>query len=248
MKKILCVGLLLLSWYVSSAQEVSIGVFVHAPHVYKNEKNDEVYGSAVDYIAKIVKSMGYKPKFHLLPLPRILLYLKTGKLDMTLEIIKTPEREEYLYYSDKPTYIMVPSLTFLATNNLNEINSVTDLGKIKIGYLKGAITSSFFKDAVNIEFDSVSGDDWIKQNLAKLLAGRIDAAMDNNAYSYWEEARKQRVAHKIKIINIPGERTNYYVVFSKASSKGHDLFTKYNSLFETGQYNEQQMIDDFINK
>lgn len=248
MRRVYLIGLLLLIAFPFNAQEVNIGVFVHPPHVYKNEGNDEVYGPAIDYISVIARAMGYEPVFHLLPLPRILLYLKSGQLDMTLEIIKTAEREEYLFYSDKPTYVMVPSLTFLVTNKINEINSISDLGKMKIGYLTGAATSSFFNNASGVVFESVSGDDWIQQNLAKLLAGRIDAAMDNNAYSYREEARKQRIAHKIKTLNIPGEGTSYYVVFSKSAPKGFELLKKYDSLIATGQYNEQKMIDEFIDQ
>lgn len=141
---------------------------------------------------------------------------------------------------------MVPSLTVLAANALTEIRSIDDLRNMKIGYLSGAITTPFFMNATDIQFEYVNGDTWIRQNLAKLLIGRIDAALDNNAFSYLEEARQLGVTDKIKTLPLPESGMNFYVVFSKASKNGAELLAKYDALIDTGRYDEQEFITKFV--
>ncbi len=246
MKKFFFLSLALILSLPAFAREVTVGVFVHAPHVYKNETDDGAYGPAIDYVSQVMAEMGYEPVYRLLPLSRVLLYLKDGQIDLSLEIAKTPEREEYAYFSDEPVYVMVPSLTVLATNKIDRIDGVDDLSGMKIGFLGGAAIPSFFDSAKSVVFESVSGDSWIRQNLARLLAGRIDAAMDMNAYSYREEAKRQGVESKIKTLRIPGEETRFYVAFSKASAKAVTLLERYNAVVKADGYDEQKMIDDFI--
>jgi ABC-type amino acid transport substrate-binding protein len=162
--------------------------------------------------------------------------------------LKTEDRETFLFYPAHPTYTMVQSLTVLSTNKLNEIQSINDLDNTKIGYLFGANIGPFLSSSSAIQFEFVSGDDWIQKNLAKLLSGRIDAALDNNAYSYLAEAKKQGVDDKIKTIPLPGKGTEFYVVFSKKSSRGFELVQKYNDIMYKGLFNEQIMIEEFLDK
>ena len=42
---------------IFAAQDVNIGVLVHAPHAYKDDSTNEVYGPGIDYISAIVKDM-----------------------------------------------------------------------------------------------------------------------------------------------------------------------------------------------
>lgn len=228
------------------AEEVMIGVFVHPPHVYRDEVTGDPYGPGVEYIKTVITDMGYTPAIILLPFQRILVYLKAGELDCTLEIARTPDREEFLYYPREPAYTMVPSLTFRITQELHEITSINDLQGMTIGYLTGADPGPFFETASTSMFDTVSGETWIKLNLAKLLLGRIDAALDQNSYSYLAEAKEQGIEHLVKTIPLPGEGVGAYVVFSKNSPKGALLVEKYNILIGTGTYNEQKMIDEFL--
>lgn len=248
MKRAALLASLLIPAFLAPAQEITVGVFIHPPHVYLDADSKKPYGPAIDYISNVIADMGYSPTIVLLPLTRILIALRTGEVDVSLELLKSSDREEYLYYPEQPSYTMVPSLTVLATNPLTEIRSIDDVRGMKIGYLSGAITTSFFANATGIRFESVSGDTWIQQNLAKLLTRRIDAALDNNAYSYLEEARKTGVTDKIRTLSLPEKGTNYYVVFSKTSKRGADLLEKYNSLIASGRYDEQRLIEEFVSE
>ncbi len=228
------------------AEDVKIGVFVHPPHVYQDAITREAYGPAIEYIKSVVTDMGYTPTILLLPFQRIMVYLESGEIECTLEIARTPDREVFLYYPTEPTYTMVPSLTVLVSNGLQSITSIDDINDLTIGYLSGADPGPFFETSANTTFDNVSGETWIKQNLAKLILGRIDAALDQNSYSYLAEAKEQGISNLVKTIPLPGEGVGAYVVFSKKSPKGAILIEKYNTLIGTGNYDEQKLLDEHV--
>jgi len=231
------------------ATDAKVGVFVHAPLVQQATKTSPPTGPTIDYITAMIREMGFTPVISILPYQRVMSGLKSGEIDMTLEIGKYAERETFLYFSDKPVHLMKPSLTFLASNKLTTIRSIDDLRGMKIGYLVSAIKSNFFDNTPSdVTFDLINGDTWVRQNLEKLLAGRIDAAFDQNAVSYLDEAKKLGVTHKIKTIPLPGEGTEGYVVFSKKSPNGKILLDAFNKVAATGKYDEDKMIDDYMNR
>ncbi len=231
------------------ATDVKVGVFIHAPLVQQVTNTSPPTGPTIDYITAMIREMGFSPVISVLPYQRVMSGLKSGEIDMTLEIGKLAERETFLYFSDKPVHHMKPSLTFLASNELTTIHSIDDLRGMKIGYLVSAFKANFFDNAPSdIIFDLINSDTWVRQNLEKLLAGRIDAAFDQNAVSYLDEAKKLGVAHKIKTISLPGEGTEGYVVFSKKSTNGKILLDAFNKVAATGKYDENKMIDDYMNR
>jgi len=230
------------------ATDAKVGVFIHAPLVKQATISSEPTGPTIDYIKLMLKEMGYNPVITVLPFQRIMAGLRSGDIDLTLEIGKSVEREKFLYYSEKPIHIMKPSLTFLATNKLTAITSGKDIRGKKIGYLDGAVKSKFFDTIPDTKFDLINGDTWLHQNLEKLLAGRIDAAFDQNAVSYIDEAKKMGVSDKIKTLPLPGAGTIGYVVFSKKSPNGKTLLDAFNKVAATGRYDENKMIEDYMKR
>ncbi|HMA64284.1 MAG: substrate-binding periplasmic protein [Fibrobacterota bacterium] len=230
------------------ATDVTVGVFVHAPLVQQITKTSEPSGPTIDYITAVLKEMGYTPVISILPLRRILAGLQSGDIDITLEIGISAERKTYLYYPNKPIYISKPSITVLATNKLICINSIDDLRGMRIGYLAGAELGGFFRNAPDVKFELISGDTWLRQNLEKLLAGRIDAAFDQNNVSYLDEAKKMGIVDKIKTIPLPGTGNEGYIVFSKKSPIGKDLVDAFNRVAATGKYDENKIIDDYMKR
>jgi polar amino acid transport system substrate-binding protein len=243
-----CFALICLFFSGIHAADAKVGVFVHAPLVQQATNSSEPTGPTIDYITVVLKQMGYTPVISILPLRRILAGLQSGDIDITLEIGISKDREEFLYYSDKPIYISKPAITVLATNKLSCINSINDLKGLKIGYLSGAELGVFFRNTPDVKFDLISGDTWLRQNLEKLLAGRIDAAFDQNDVSYLDEAKKMGIIDKIKTIPLPGTGNKGYIVFSKKSPKGKALLDAFNKVAATGKYDENTMIDDYMKR
>lgn len=244
-----CFLLIVLFFCSIPAADAKVGVFVHAPLVQQASKTAEPTGPTIDYIKAVILEMGYRPVILVLPYQRVMAGLKSGDIDITLEIGKNAERETFLYFSEKPIHIMKPSLTFLASNKLTIIRSINDLRGMKIGYLIGAMKSHFFDDAPpDIKFELINGDTWVRQNLEKLLAGRIDAAFDQNAVSYLDEAKKLGVAEMVKTLPLPGAGTKGYVVFSKKSPNGKILLDAFNKVAATGKFDETRFIDDYMKR
>lgn len=230
------------------ATEAKVGVFVHAPLVQQATETSEPTGPTIDYIKAMISAMGYTPVISVLPLRRILAGLQSGDIDITLEIGRSADRKAFLYYSDKPIYISRPSITVLTTNKLSGINSIDDLKGLKIGYLAGAELGGFFRNSPDVKFELISGDTWLRQNLEKLLAGRIDAAFDQNAVSYLDEAKKMGIIDKIKTIPLPGTGNEGYIVFSKRSPIGKTLLEAFNKVAATGKFDENKMIDEYMKR
>jgi ABC-type amino acid transport substrate-binding protein len=228
------------------AETLRIGVFPHYPVVMQQARDGEPYGPGVEYAKAIARALGYDPVIVLLPIARLLVYLKTGAIDMSLELGMNEERKSYLLYSDKPSIVFHPSLTVRSEHRLESIASIKDIAGMRIGYLLGAYTGSFFAGATGIEFDYVAGDTWIVQNLGKLLSGRIDAILDQNDYSCIAEARRQGVERQIKVLRLPGEGVKSYIVFSKASPKAGTLLRSFNALQTSEIPDESAIIEEFL--
>jgi ABC-type amino acid transport substrate-binding protein len=225
------------------AETVRIGVFTHYPIVMQNPADGRPDGPGVEYAKAVARALGYEPETRLLPVSRIISYLKNGELDMAIGFGMTEERKAYLLYADEPSIVYHPSITVLSGHRLGEISSVNDLAGMKIGYLLGAYTGSFFKGAQAVEFDLISGDRWIEQNLGKLLLGRIDGILDQNDYSCIAAARRKGVEDKVKVLRLPVEGVKSYVVFSKASPKGTRLLRAFNELDKSAAPNQRDFIE-----
>lgn len=212
------------------AETLRIGVFLHAPVVMQQASDGAPYGPGVEYAKAVAVALGYEPKIELLPIARILSYLANGNLDMALEFAMNDERKSFVYYPDAPCYVTHTALTVRADHPLREILSVKDVSGMRIGYLLGAYTGTFFTGVSDVTFDYVAGDAWIAQNLSKLLTGRIDAILDQNEYSCLAEARKQGTDQRIRVLLLPGNAVKGYVLFSRARPNAEALLRAYNAL------------------
>lgn len=230
-----------------TADEIKVGVFIHSPIVFQNPKTKEAYGPGVDYIKAVITEMGHSADVMILPMSRMILYLKIGAIDMGLEVGKTEARTVFLYYSDLPVYYSKPAIAVLKGNKLDKINTINDLKGMTIGYLLGAFQGNFFNNSAAVKFDLVSADEWLKQNLAKLIAKRVDAVLDQNAYSLVAEARSMGIEKKIKLLYLPVDMIEGYAIFSKKSPNSIRWLQEFNSVNRSGKYNENRMIEDYLN-
>ncbi len=225
------------------AESVRIGVFTHYPIVMQSASDGQPYGPGVEYAKAVVRALGYEPVVKSFPVSRLIANLKTGELDMAISLGKTDERKEYLLYADEASIVYQPSLTVRSDYPLDAITSVSDLGKMKIGYLLGAYPGSFFKGDTGVQFDLIAGDSWIEQNVDKLLLGRIDGILDQNDYSCIAAARRKGVEDRIKVLRLPGEGIKSYIAFSKASPKGQSLHRAFNALDKSSAPNQKDFIE-----
>ncbi len=98
--------------------------------------------------------------------------MQDGSNDIMIELVKSPEREAYLHYIEPP-YIRYWSLVFVVPKGKHSsIQHYEDLYGLRIGTNMGWKYSPRFDEDTRIQKYPVSS---VKQNIRKLLLGRIDA-------------------------------------------------------------------------
>lgn len=157
----------------SKTFSVHLGVYPLPPHVSLDESGLS-QGLAVNYIQKLAHSLNWNLKITSMPFARILAELEIQNLDMAILVAKTPERERKFLYSNQP--LVQDNSCFISMTKdgwtLDKIkNSKTP---ITIGHAVGSVIPPYLKD-LNIHWDFLSGNDYFKSNISRLLLGRVQA-------------------------------------------------------------------------
>lgn len=121
----------LISMNSAVAQEVSLGWEDWQPYQYKNAK-EEVTGLDIELMQAILENIGYQVTLHELPWKRHLNNVETGRTDLAASASKTPEREQYAYFSDP-----------YRTESVVMYIRAEDSGNHKFDSLQGIIGSEF---------------------------------------------------------------------------------------------------------
>ena len=159
------------SVYTHEPEIIKLTAFDYPPFYFEDEKG--IQGIGVDIVEELFKRMNIKPVLKKYPLKRALINLKTGRSDGMMILIKTREREDYLYYTE-PVYTARGVIWSSAEKSEKpvEFSSFEDLRPYRIGitagYSYGEAFDAFLKTA---EVETANSD---YSNYKKLLAGRID--------------------------------------------------------------------------
>lgn len=132
---------------------------------------------------------GYSTEFIFVPWARALLNSIEGKYDVLLAAYYTQERAEKLLYSES---IGVTKIFFLKQKKVNiSYATMDDLKPYRIGHILGSKVNKEFDEAEEsfLKIEYVSNT---KQNIRKLLTGRLDLVVEK------EERLKQLLASEFK--------------------------------------------------
>lgn len=231
-----------------SAETVRMGYFILPPHQYLlDDSAEKPRGAQITSFEAQASLMGYDVEWvGPLPLPRMTEMLKKGEdIDGTVGFPKYSSFEEFLYYPDAPLFFGQPIFVVRQENPLTQIRSIDDIRGYRIGLVKsisGRYTALIdeHRDALTIE--ELGGDAWIEQNLKKLIAGRLDALFDRQAYTIPFVAAQLQLDTQIKILPIPTPSSPFYVVFSKASQQGKLLLERYNAAVPQVTLNYEDLV------
>lgn len=239
-------GILLIAVFMSlpatsclAAETLNMGYFNLPPHQYvAKEAKHKVEGVSIRYFEKLAHAMGYSVNWvGPLPLPRLTQRLKTDNyLDGTVGFPKYPSFESFLFYTDIPVYLGQPTFVLLKSNPLNRIETIGDIKNYRIGLVKsasGKYTPLIDENRNVLHVEELGGDTWIRQNIVKLLHGRLDALFDRQQYSIPYVAAKLGSEDRIKIISAPAPPTPMFIVFSKCSKRGKILVEQCNQALRT---------------
>ena len=182
------------------------------------------------YLAEITdtafRRVGYDPEFVFVPWARALLGTIEIEYDVLLAAYRTEEREKVLLYSN-PIGRTDVILLKLKTRDIH-FSSIKDLRPYRIGHIKGSKVNKEFDEAEKeyLEMDYVKD---AKYNMKKLLAGRIDLAVEKKERI--EQLLKtsfRDYADRFEFITPPLQKNFFYNCISKKHGSSYKLISDFN--------------------
>ncbi len=213
-RALLCLAWLLLA---SSGRAGAEGQLLRVVYTewfpYTFTENGHPAGFEIDILSTVLARMHLTASFQPLPWKRCLASLESGKADMLVSMLHTPEREAYACYptehiSESRTCFFVKADSPIVFNGDYEALKRHSIGVI-LGFSYGAAF-----DAADLPLKDESVD--ARVLIEKIMAGRIELAAENRAVVS-AEAKRLGVADKIRFLSPDIHFQKLYVGFSRVN-------------------------------
>ena len=186
------------------------------PYTYELQ-GTATQGLSLDLMNELFRRLRVPFELKLYPMQRCINQMKNGSRDAMTLISKNSEREKILEF----TLPIMKSVGFIYydTNREKPIqwNHFSDLKPYQIGIVMGYNYGEAFKNAKAKEKLSVQEVVRIEQNFSKLLAGRIDLMLANQAEIIEFLRNNSKYHDRIKAAEKPYISYVYHMGFSKRS-------------------------------
>ena len=146
------------------------------PPTSQVDEDGRLHGEVVEKIGRILKDMGYTPKFRILPFRRCLEAMRDGTVPMMLPCVVSIERQGFMRFSD-PVEYMHTVLWKKGTDPARCWETLDDLAGMRIGVIKGYYYGSKWQDALaagTFRVEGSIGKEPNKANFRMLQEGRVD--------------------------------------------------------------------------
>ncbi len=157
--------------FCQNIEKVKLGGFDYPP--FYSHENGDIQGIGVELTGELFRRLNIDTELRIYPLKRALSYMKNGRTDGVMFLIKTPEREKYLHYSDP--IMTIRGLIWSAADRKGgpvEFETLEDLRPYRIGVTIGySYGKEFDKFLKTMNVYEVPMD---LHNYKKLLLHRID--------------------------------------------------------------------------
>ncbi|GAB7080183.1 substrate-binding periplasmic protein [Megalodesulfovibrio paquesii] len=175
------------------------------------EQNNQVVGEAVEAVRQLCRRAGCEPKFVIAPWPWVLETVRQGRGDAVFTALKTPDREQYLEYTEQP--LGVTRNRLLGCNKAAPtVEQLEDLTGRIVGVVKDFAYSPHFSTSPLFARDESPN---VATMLRKCLGGRLDYAVVNlRMLPHLQEQHPE--AARLPIQPMVVNESPYYIAFSKA--------------------------------
>ncbi len=197
-----------------SNRVINIGTFHYPP--FELIDNDEYKGPGIEVIIAVLDYLGYEYLFHDYPWTRNLDMIKTGEIDMLVDTFITPERREFVFYSEIPYGILPQAFFTMSDSNIEFDGDFKSLSKYTIGITRGYSYGHEFDKALKNSIITYSKSNNAENLYTKLINNRVDLVADS-VYSGKEVIAKMGAEHRFTIIKPYFDNLFSYVTFSKAN-------------------------------
>ncbi|AZZ92887.1 transporter substrate-binding domain-containing protein [Hahella sp. KA22] len=176
-------------------------------------EDGEPTGVAVEVVHRVMAALGLQVSIDVHPWSRSLDRVRKGDADAIFTAYKTPEREQFLDYSN---VVLIPQVIALYARKDSPINFNGDL--LALQDKQFGVVSTISYGAV---FDQMRNQlrvqrvEDIEQNFKKLMLGRIDILISNIYVADWE-LKKTGFTKHISRLPLEVERLPSFIAFSKA--------------------------------
>ncbi|MGD9209619.1 MAG: transporter substrate-binding domain-containing protein [Desulfobacteraceae bacterium] len=173
-----------------------------------------VKGLFSDIFLDAAQRAGLEVSLKLYPVKRLDTYLRSGKIDGVVTLIRTKEREKYLTYFTSPIVIS-RTLVFVKKGREFPFTSVNDLMEKKIGILIGWKTENKAFEQ-HIKNGTIQNEQVIdqNQNLKKLMKDRIDCFIGTELLTLYR-ANMLGLAEHIVFLETPIAEHRVFSAISK---------------------------------
>lgn len=209
------------------ATDVAFVFEVYPPYEYV--ERGQLAGMDVDLIREACRRLSLNPVFRERPWSRALVEVKSGKADAIFSLVKTPERERFLFFPEEN--LSFEQFIFLARRDSTlTLAAASDLKGKRVGVCSGYSYDPRFDEDSSFEREASLNDE---QQLRKLAGGRMDVAIMNRQVFHY-------TAHKLGMTDLfqvmPYElpiRHEMYVAFSVAhGDSGRSLADQFSRILK----------------
>ncbi|MGH1353169.1 MAG: substrate-binding periplasmic protein [Methyloligellaceae bacterium] len=242
------ISLFFLCWLVfvsqpfAMADSLSLGWEDWKPYQYESPDGD-LTGLDIDLVKAVFENQGKTLKFVQLPWKRHLGNVEAGLIDLAASASRTPEREQYAYFSDP--YRSESAALFIrkADQNKYQFSSLDDIIGTNFslavvrGYYYGEKFSQLMKNADFRKHVHEVNDNQLAQR--QLVRGRVDGFLEDPIAASFELEEEGLADQVINVLPIYSD--DIYVMFSKKTLSEADVEAFNKSLAEVrkaGHYDE----------
>jgi PAS domain S-box-containing protein len=191
--------------WINSHPEILIGGFDDFPPFEFVGPGGELQGFSIEYVRLLAERTGLNLKFVTDPSwAEELQLLREGKQDLISSIVKTPEREQYIQYTDS-YFVLEFSMITLKDSTLDELADLVDKTLVmEKGY---STTDWLIKNHPEINLKLVNNT---PEALATVATGEVDAYIGNRAVATYLIAEEQLLNLKVAAISsAPGSPMHF---------------------------------------
>lgn len=188
---------------------------------YKWIDHDNYIGIDADIVREACHRAGIPAIFQDRPWTRVLAEVKAGSADGGFAAFKTPDREDFAHFVIGSPIHYSTYVLFVKKGQEFPYKTIEDLFRKQIGISRGFSISKDFDTAVQegkIEVQEITD---LKQNIQKVLNGRIDAFVHNRDYTLYA-LKTQGFDSNVVMLPVPVQPARpAYLMISKAADIPH---------------------------